>query len=152
VSPAQNTWRVKLPEIELLSVFILDIHLDPATHSVALLGTLRPSPESSDTSDGQAKMAIVRIERTALPHFSDGLIATTKLVESTDIVSSSLTSPRGFVPWISCSFYQYAWMLGWLSHSEDRPDVKINVICPATEVHIRKVNPFRLMMASELRS
>ena len=30
-------------------------------------------------------------------------------------------------------------MLGWLSHSENRPDVKINVICPATEVHIRKV-------------
>ena len=30
-------------------------------------------------------------------------------------------------------------MLGWLSHSEDRPDVKINVIYPATDVHIRKV-------------
>jgi m7GpppX diphosphatase len=43
-------------------------------------------------------------------------------------------------------------MLGWLSHSEDRPDVKINVICPATEVHIRKVNPLRLMMASESKS
>jgi Scavenger mRNA decapping enzyme (DcpS) N-terminal len=32
-------------------------------------------------------------------------------------------------------------MLGWLSHSEDRPDVKINVIYPATDVHIRKVIP-----------
>ena len=30
-------------------------------------------------------------------------------------------------------------MLGWLSHSVDRPDVKINVIYPATDVHIRKV-------------
>jgi hypothetical protein len=30
-------------------------------------------------------------------------------------------------------------MLGWLSHSEDRPDVKINAIYPATDVHIRKV-------------
>ena len=32
-------------------------------------------------------------------------------------------------------------MLGWLSHSEDRPDVKINVVYPATDVHIRKVIP-----------
>jgi hypothetical protein len=45
--------------------------------------------------------------------------------------------------------FQYAWMLGWLRHSEDRPDVKINVICPASEVHIRKVSPLRLVMASE---
>ena len=40
-------------------------------------------------------------------------------------------------------------MLGWLSHSEDRPDVKVSVICPATEVHIRKVNLLRPMMASK---
>lgn len=32
-------------------------------------------------------------------------------------------------------------MFGWLSPSQDRPDVKINVICPATDVHIRKVRP-----------
>ena len=32
-------------------------------------------------------------------------------------------------------------MLGWLSHSEDRPDIKINVVYPATDVHIRKVVP-----------
>ncbi len=36
----------------------------------------------------EAKPAIVRIERTALPSFSDGLIATTKLIETTDIVST----------------------------------------------------------------
>ncbi|KAH9968229.1 scavenger mRNA decapping enzyme [Russula dissimulans] len=100
-----------------LDRFVFDrvLNEDPATHSVALLGTLRSS--SSKTSDDQTKTAIVRIEKTALPSFSDGLITTTKLVENTDI---------------------YAWMLGWLSHSEDRPDVKINVIYPATDVHIRK--------------
>jgi hypothetical protein len=48
-----------------------------------LLGTLKPSA----TSDDRAKPAIVRIERMALPSFSDGLIATVKLIESTDIVS-----------------------------------------------------------------
>jgi len=57
-----------------------------------LLGTLKPSADSSATSDDQAKNAIVRIERMALPSFSDGLIATTKLIESTDIVSSLLTA------------------------------------------------------------
>jgi hypothetical protein len=51
------------------------------------LGTLKPSTESSE-----AKHVIVRIERMALPSFSDGLIATTKLMESTDIVSSFLTT------------------------------------------------------------
>jgi m7GpppX diphosphatase len=42
-------------------------------------------------------------------------------------------------------------MLGWLSHSEDRPDVKINVICPATDVHIRKVVPLRPMITIQTR-
>jgi hypothetical protein len=39
-------------------------------------------------------------------------------------------------------------MLGWLSHSDDRPDVKINVIYPATDVHIRKVIPPRSMITT----
>ena len=33
---------------------------------------------------------------------------------------------------------QYTWLFGWLTDERDR-DVKINIICPATEVHIRKV-------------
>ncbi|KAI0251928.1 scavenger mRNA decapping enzyme [Lactifluus subvellereus] len=97
---------------------------DPATYSVALLGSLRPP----GNSDGQEKTAIVRIERTALPSFSDGLISTVKFIESTDI---------------------YAWMLGWLSPSEDRPDVKINVICPATDVHIRKYSKQQVHIVRE---
>ncbi|KAH9990963.1 scavenger mRNA decapping enzyme [Russula compacta] len=106
-------------------VFERVLNEDSLTHSVVLLGTL---PSSPDTPDGQVKTAIVRIERTALPSFSDGLIATAKLVESTDI---------------------YAWMLGWLSHSEDRPDVKINVICPATDVHIRKYSKQQVHIVRE---
>jgi len=46
-------------------------------------------PTDSDILDAaEAKPAILRIERTALPSFSDGLIATTKLIETTDIVST----------------------------------------------------------------
>ena len=45
-------------------------------------------------------------------------------------------------------FFQYAWMLGWLRYSEDRPDVKINAIYPATDVHIRKVIPRRPMITT----
>ncbi|KAN0111709.1 HIT-like domain containing protein [Russula decolorans] len=97
-------------------VFGRVLNEDPIARSVTILGTLRPT--ASDISDAtEGKPAIVRIERTALPSFSDGLISTTKLIETTDI---------------------YAWMLGWLGHSEDRPDVKINAIYPATDVHIRK--------------
>jgi hypothetical protein len=64
-----------------------------------LLGTLKPSADSSaTTSDDQAKSAIVRIERMALPSFSNDLIATTKLMESNDIVSSLLaTNGHSFI-------------------------------------------------------
>lgn len=34
---------------------------------------------------------------------------------------------------------QYSWFFAWLHKRDDFPDVKIYVICPATEVHIRKV-------------
>ena len=72
----------------LFSVHHPPHHSDPATHSVTILGTLKPPTGSSDTSDDQAQTAIVRIERASLPSFSDGLIATAKLLDSTDIVSS----------------------------------------------------------------
>ncbi|KAI0317319.1 scavenger mRNA decapping enzyme [Amylostereum chailletii] len=87
---------------------------DPQTHTVTLLGTLPPPPSSPESP---RHLAIIRIEKTALPSFSDTLVSNTKLIESTDI---------------------YSWFFGWLRASENNPDVKINVICPATEVHIRK--------------
>lgn len=35
---------------------------------------------------------------------------------------------------------QYSWLFGWFGNEALRnADVKINVICPATDVHIRKV-------------
>ncbi|CAA7265465.1 unnamed protein product [Cyclocybe aegerita] len=106
--------------LEALNAFTFEriLHEDPITHSLTLLGTF---PNQNDAS---AKVqAIVRIEKTALtaedsPRFfgENGLIRKVEVEESTDI---------------------YTWLFGWLKEERER-DVKINVICPATEVHIRK--------------
>ncbi|KAI0777504.1 scavenger mRNA decapping enzyme [Trametes elegans] len=89
---------------------------DPVTHALTLLGTLPVKGSSEHTQ------AIVRIEKTALT--SEGadrllseLLQDSKSIEGTDI---------------------YHWLFGWLKGSSDRPDVKINIVHPATEVHIRK--------------
>ena len=96
-----------------------------------------PAPDSTTNRNA----AVVRIERAALPLddaaniFGTGM-ADIRLIESNDIVRTSLLlSPYN----LSLSLNQYTWLLGWLSPSTTRPDVKINIICPATEVHIRKV-------------
>ncbi|KAI0031961.1 scavenger mRNA decapping enzyme [Vararia minispora EC-137] len=88
---------------------------DPQTHSVTLLGRQRIASETQQDPGPQA--AIVRIEKTALPKFSDGLVVKTQVIESTDI---------------------YTWLFGWLQPSDSSPDLKINAIYPATETHIRK--------------
>ena len=85
--------------------------------------------------------AVVRIERAPLPLdeaatlLASG-IADVRPVGGNDIVRTLLPSPllRTFT-----TSLQYTWLLGWLAPSTTRPDVKINIICPATEVHIRKV-------------
>ncbi|KJA16936.1 hypothetical protein HYPSUDRAFT_46852 [Hypholoma sublateritium FD-334 SS-4] len=96
---------------------------DPLTHTLILLGTL---PSSSDTLDSANSVeAIVRVERTTLsakdaPLFfgNNGLIKKTALEGSTDI---------------------YTWLFGWFGDEAHRDsDIKINIICPATEIHIRK--------------
>ncbi|KAJ7876804.1 scavenger mRNA decapping enzyme [Mycena leptocephala] len=74
--------------------------------------------------------AILRIEKSAIPldvsqHIFPGtlggFLSKVKCMESTDI---------------------YMWLVGWISASsmEKQPqgDVKVSIICPATEVHIRK--------------
>ncbi|KAF9451823.1 scavenger mRNA decapping enzyme, partial [Macrolepiota fuliginosa MF-IS2] len=90
---------------------------DPLTHSIIFLGSL-PDPEGD-----RDVQVIVRIEKTVLDpgqipsifHSLSG-IERVQLEQSTDI---------------------YTWMFGWLGPGRER-DVKINIICPATEVHIRK--------------
>ncbi|PAV23534.1 scavenger mRNA decapping enzyme [Pyrrhoderma noxium] len=104
-----------LGNLENLRGFVLErvLNEDPVSHFVTLLGTL-PSPVGPSA-------AIVRIER--LPFPSDHtdkiieLLQDIKFIESTDI---------------------YSWLLAWFTKHESLPDAKINIICPATETHIRK--------------
>jgi len=106
---------------------------DPFTRSLVLLGSL-PSPDDHQTR----AQAIIRIERTALdaskaPSFfssdtnNPGLIQRTQLDGNTDI---------------------YAWYFGWLRENREK-DVKIDVICPATEVHVRKYSTQEKIMVHE---
>lgn len=107
---------------------------DTLTQTIALLGSF-PAPDAATARNA----AVVRIERAALP-LDDAAsilgsgIADTRLIESNDIVRMSICSSD--TPSLSL---QYTWLHGWLSPSTTRSDVKINIICPATEVHIRKV-------------
>ncbi|KAG5638862.1 hypothetical protein H0H81_009415 [Sphagnurus paluster] len=108
------------------------INEDPLTHSLILLGSLPGHSEVS--SDGEHVAAIVKIERTALDpenasdFFSDkGLVKRVALEESTDI---------------------YTWLFGWLGEERER-DIKINIICPATQVHIRKYSKQDVFMVRE---
>ncbi|EJF56971.1 scavenger mRNA decapping enzyme [Dichomitus squalens LYAD-421 SS1] len=89
---------------------------DPITHALTLLGKL-PVQGTSEYAD-----AVVRIEKTALQadsaeHILTRSLESSQLIEGTDI---------------------YTWLFGWLASSSDSPDVKINIVHPATEVHIRK--------------
>ncbi|OSD07828.1 scavenger mRNA decapping enzyme [Trametes coccinea BRFM310] len=100
---------------------------DPITHALTLLGTL-PLEGSSEHAP-----AIVRIEKTALTgDNADQLLGQelkdARLIEGTDI---------------------YTWLFGWLSPSADRPDVKINIVHPATEVHIRKYSRQEVVIVHE---
>ncbi|KAF9465355.1 scavenger mRNA decapping enzyme [Collybia nuda] len=102
---------------------------DPLTHTLILLGSL-PDP----TRRNGRVNAIIRIEKTALDSEQadkffaiEGLIKSLVLEESTDI---------------------YSWFFGWLKEERGR-DVKINVICPATEVHIQKYTRQEVVMVRE---
>ncbi|THH31436.1 hypothetical protein EUX98_g2764 [Antrodiella citrinella] len=88
---------------------------DPLMHITTVLGRF-PSQHGTDQSP-----AILRIERLPLPNSISQSLAENldrfSLTEHTDI---------------------YSWGSGWLKSTSDRPDVKINIIHPATDVHIRK--------------
>ncbi|THH17308.1 hypothetical protein EW146_g3476 [Bondarzewia mesenterica] len=99
---------------------------DPIAHSITILGYI--ATKGTPEVEAIPSPTIIRIEKTALSSFSDDLIGSTKLIESTDI---------------------YTWLFGWIKASEERPDVKINVICPATEVHIRKYSRQQIHIVHE---
>ncbi|KDR82510.1 hypothetical protein GALMADRAFT_826736 [Galerina marginata CBS 339.88] len=116
---------------EALNKFAFEelLNEDSFTHSLILLGTF------PDANNANEKIkAIVRIEKTALnpddaPRFfgDNGLIRRADFEGSSDI---------------------YSWLFAWLGKERER-DVKLNVICPATDVHIRKYRKQEQMIVHE---
>ncbi|TFK44174.1 scavenger mRNA decapping enzyme [Crucibulum laeve] len=109
---------------------------DLLTHTLIVLGTLLASNgDQSTIHSGERVPAIIRVEKTALDAAQtstffgekDGLVKKVEIVESTDI---------------------YTWLFGWLGENREC-DLKINVICPATEVHIRKYTKQQQIMVRE---
>ncbi|GBE87666.1 scavenger mRNA decapping enzyme [Sparassis latifolia] len=102
---------------------------DPLTHALTLLGTFPQNGEGT----GERAPAIVRIEKTPLraelaSELLSDVLSSARLIESTDI---------------------YTWLFAWLSVSPERPDVKVNITFPATEVHIRKYSAQDVLIVHE---
>ncbi|KAF8887123.1 scavenger mRNA decapping enzyme [Infundibulicybe gibba] len=115
--------------LDALNQFQFDriINEDPITHSLVLLGTF-----PSGDPNGARVLGIVRIEKTALDPGSakdllKNLLQKVHLEESTDI---------------------YTTLFAWLREERGR-DMKINIICPATDVHVRKYTKQELVMVKE---
>ncbi|KAL0958276.1 hypothetical protein HGRIS_000428 [Hohenbuehelia grisea] len=113
-------------------VFEKVLNEDPVAKSITLLGTFQ---SNAFGSIDDTKTAVVRIEKTALDpeeakrafRPATGLVQKVNLVESNDI---------------------YHWLLGWFGIDRER-DVKINIVCPATEMHIKKYTAQEITMVHE---
>ncbi|KAJ3552481.1 hypothetical protein NM688_g4129 [Phlebia brevispora] len=119
-----------LKDVEALKQFRFEriLNEDPFAHSLALLGSF---PDAEDPDATQS--AIIRVEKTALPaSFAPTLlnqfVKDVQLMENTNI---------------------YTWLMGWLKSSREAPDVKINIVYPATETHIRKYSSQDITMVHE---
>ncbi|EIN09161.1 scavenger mRNA decapping enzyme [Punctularia strigosozonata HHB-11173 SS5] len=102
---------------------------DPVSRSLTVLGTL-PQGDFADSSSP----AVLRLERTSFALSPSDIDSLTKslhrirLEEHTDI---------------------YTWLFGWLGDDRSEPDVKISIICPATDAHIRKYSKQDIVMVTE---
>ncbi|KAJ7180605.1 scavenger mRNA decapping enzyme [Mycena filopes] len=118
---------------------------EPDRCRLTLLGTFPASFGAEDSAPNSSSTdplpAIIRLERTAIPIdisqriFPGQLgafLSQVKCMERTDI---------------------YMWLAGWLSPSsmEHQPqgDIKVNIVCPATEVHIRKYSEQSCVLVRE---
>jgi len=107
------------------------VHPAAPTTSITLLGDF--TDEGSSVGSGPVR-AIVRIEKTPLDSeavkgfFSvDGTVERVVLEGNTDI---------------------YTWLFGWLGNKREE-DIKISIVCPATDVHIRKYTKQEFIMVKE---
>ncbi|KIM65696.1 hypothetical protein SCLCIDRAFT_112453 [Scleroderma citrinum Foug A] len=112
---------------------------NPYFRTMNVLGTLpapAPSPSSEPPSAGANPSrlpAILRLERTPFPstfppELASGILEDTKLLGVSDI---------------------YSWRNAWISRRADFPDLKISVIFPATDVHVRKYSRQDILMVHE---
>lgn len=121
---------ITVKDINSLRLFTFEriLNDDPVAHSLTLLGTI-PDIQNPETE----LQAIIRVEKTSLPAQQGPTLIThflkdVQFMENNDI---------------------YTWFLGWLEASREHPDLKINIICPATEVHVRKYTKQELVMVQE---
>ncbi|KAF5388748.1 hypothetical protein D9757_004765 [Collybiopsis confluens] len=126
-----------MPDISALKGFVLTeiLNEEPDRCRLTLLGTL-PSGWSAEESQDQPLQAIIRIEKNAFA--SEQAVALFKdLVHKTKLMGK-----------------QYTWVAGWLSFQasdikQPQGDVKINVICPATDVHVKKYTKQKSILVRE---
>ncbi|KZT13309.1 scavenger mRNA decapping enzyme [Laetiporus sulphureus 93-53] len=124
---------LELKDIAALRLFQFDrvLNNDPATHTITILGTFSKADNAS-TTDAPSP-AIVRIETLALTADT-----------AQNILSKSLKDIK-----LLGSNDIYTWLLAWLTPSDERPDLKIYIIHPATEVHIRKYSAQKFFIMHE---
>lgn len=144
--------NTKTVDTEVLKGFCLERLLDedPKQKSAILLGTL--------SSAAEASQAILIIEKT---HFSDRFYSQISAGQVSDLPQADARTEAQTVPQtdvFSCvkSLGQndiYTWLLAWLNQKQNGEladaDVKLSLICPATQTHIDKYSAQRKVMLSE---
>ncbi|KAJ7588136.1 scavenger mRNA decapping enzyme [Mycena floridula] len=123
-----------MDSLALLKSFTLDriLNQEPDKCRLTLLGILSASWSSLQGQGDDPLPAIIRLEKTAFSadtahSFFSEITNKINLVESTDI---------------------YTWLAAW-TKPQAQGDVKVNVICPATEVHIKKYTKQRIILVQE---
>ncbi|KDQ10325.1 hypothetical protein BOTBODRAFT_36426 [Botryobasidium botryosum FD-172 SS1] len=113
-----------------LKQFVVEeiLHQDPLLHTINLLGTL----PLGGNAESEPVPAIVLLQKTpfSLDLRSEfaGAFARTDVIDSNDI---------------------YHWLHGWFTPEYAAADVKMTVIAPATDVHVRKYRKQKSVMIRE---
>ncbi|KAJ1983152.1 hypothetical protein H4R34_001438 [Dimargaris verticillata] len=121
---------------ELLQRFVFErvLNQDPRVKSLILLGSILPNSSAKDPPNGTAHQAVLRIEKR---HFSS------------EQAPNLLTAQLGSVT-VRDRNDCYFWLDGWWASSAQAsaPDLKLELIYPATALHIAKYafQPRRLIL------
>ncbi|CAK5273991.1 unnamed protein product [Mycena citricolor] len=118
---------------------------EPEKCRLTLLGSFPGSFSGSDDPSPDRLPAIIRLEKTAFP------------LHAVNNLFPDASNPKAstFLDDLRCMEHTdiYMWLAGWFGTAsmENRPqgDVKVNIVCPATEVHIRKYSKQRSILVTE---